>query len=164
MVQWLGLSTFTAEGAGSVLSQGIKILQAMQHGQETITKPNSLVWTSPSLKEVESAAHSPKPPRYFWDAWQVLYQPNLLHLHFCVSLKSLRKHLSLLHPASESTGVSWLSQHNSYLGLYCHMAIVPLHVCVCVQILFLFFPFLLLFIYLFIKVQLIYSMTLVSNV
>ena len=164
MVQWLGLSTFTAEGEGSVLGQGIKILRARQHDQKTITKPDSLVWTSPSLKEAESAAHSPKPPGYFWDAWQVLYQPNLLHLHFCISLKSLRKHLSLLHPASDSTGVSRLSQHNSDLCPCCHMAIFPLHVCVCVQILFLFFPFLLLFIYLFIKVQLIYSMTLVSNV
>ena len=163
MVQGLGLSTFTAEGAGSILGQGIKILRAMQHGQKTITKPNSLVWTSSPLKEAESAAPSPKPPSYFWDVWQVLYQPNLWHLHFCISLRSLRKHLSLLHRLL-MVHISWLSQHNSCLCLYCHMAILPLFDCVCVQILFLFFPFLLLFIYLFVKVQLIYSMTLVSNV
>ena len=31
-VQWLGLHTFAAEGAGSVPGQGTKILQAVRHG------------------------------------------------------------------------------------------------------------------------------------
>ena len=33
-VQWLGCGTFTAEGPGSILGQGTKILQAMQHIQK----------------------------------------------------------------------------------------------------------------------------------
>ena len=32
MVQWLGLSTFTAEGPGSILDQGTKIPQASRIG------------------------------------------------------------------------------------------------------------------------------------
>ena len=32
VVQWLGFCTFTAEGTGSIPSQGTKILQAMQCG------------------------------------------------------------------------------------------------------------------------------------
>ena len=35
-VQWLGLGAFSAGGAGSIPGQGIKILQAMQHGQKKI--------------------------------------------------------------------------------------------------------------------------------
>ena len=34
MVQWLGLSAFTAGGLGSTPGQGTKILQAAQCGQE----------------------------------------------------------------------------------------------------------------------------------
>ena len=34
VVQWLGLCAFTAEGTGSSSRQGIKIPQAMQHGQK----------------------------------------------------------------------------------------------------------------------------------
>ena len=34
MVQWLGLGTFTAKGAGSIPGQGTKILQAEQRGQK----------------------------------------------------------------------------------------------------------------------------------
>ena len=34
MVQWLGLGAFTAEGPGSILGQGTKILQAVQHIQK----------------------------------------------------------------------------------------------------------------------------------
>ena len=33
VVQWLGLSTFTAEGLGSIPGQGTKIPQAARHGQ-----------------------------------------------------------------------------------------------------------------------------------
>ena len=33
-VQWLGLGTFTAVGLGSIPVQGIKIRQAMWHGQK----------------------------------------------------------------------------------------------------------------------------------
>ena len=33
-VQWLGLHTFTAEGADSVLDGGTKIPQAVRHGQK----------------------------------------------------------------------------------------------------------------------------------
>ena len=33
-VQWLGLGIFTALGLGSTTVQGIKILQAMWHGQK----------------------------------------------------------------------------------------------------------------------------------
>ena len=34
VAQWLGLFTFTAKGAGSILGQRIKILQDTQYGQE----------------------------------------------------------------------------------------------------------------------------------
>ena len=34
VVQWLGLHAFTAEGPGSIPSQGTKIPQARQHGQK----------------------------------------------------------------------------------------------------------------------------------
>ena len=34
-VQWLGLCTFSAEGPGSIPSQGTKILQAVWCGQKT---------------------------------------------------------------------------------------------------------------------------------
>lgn len=33
MVQWLGLYTSTAVGLSSILAEGTKILQAIQHGQ-----------------------------------------------------------------------------------------------------------------------------------
>ena len=38
MVQWLGLSAFSAEGSGSIPGWETKILQAMQYGQETNLK------------------------------------------------------------------------------------------------------------------------------
>ena len=38
VVQWLGLYAFTVEGTGSGSGQGIKIPQAMQHGQKTKRK------------------------------------------------------------------------------------------------------------------------------
>ena len=34
MFQWLGLGAFSAEGPGSVLGQGTKMLQAVQHVQK----------------------------------------------------------------------------------------------------------------------------------
>ena len=34
MVQWLGHGVFTAEGPGSILGQGTKILQTVQHIQK----------------------------------------------------------------------------------------------------------------------------------
>ena len=34
VVQWLGLSTFTAEGLGSIPGQGTKIPQAAWHGRD----------------------------------------------------------------------------------------------------------------------------------
>ena len=39
-VQWLGLPAFTAEGLGSVPSQGTKILQATWHSQKQKQKQN----------------------------------------------------------------------------------------------------------------------------
>ena len=50
VVQWLGLRTFTAEGAGSIPGQGIKIPQAVWHGQKKkkklveFTREVILVW------------------------------------------------------------------------------------------------------------------------
>ena len=35
VVQWLGLRALTAKGPSSILDWGIKISQAMQHGQKT---------------------------------------------------------------------------------------------------------------------------------
>ena len=34
VVQWLGLASFTTMARGSIPGQGIKILQAMRHGQK----------------------------------------------------------------------------------------------------------------------------------
>ena len=34
MVQWFGLCTFIAYGTGSIPGQGVKILQAMNSGEE----------------------------------------------------------------------------------------------------------------------------------
>ena len=42
VVQWLGLYAFAVEGTGSGSCQGIKILQAMQHGQKKKKKRD--VW------------------------------------------------------------------------------------------------------------------------
>ena len=38
MVQWLGHGAFTAEGPGSIPSQGTKIPQPAQHGQNKKNK------------------------------------------------------------------------------------------------------------------------------
>ena len=40
MVQWLGLSAFTAEGPGSIPGPGTKIPQAAWRGQEKTQKTN----------------------------------------------------------------------------------------------------------------------------
>ena len=39
--QWLGLSTFTAKGLGSIPGQGTKILQAAWHGQKKTKTKNA---------------------------------------------------------------------------------------------------------------------------
>ena len=38
MVQWLGISAFIAGGTGSIPDWGIKILQAVKHGQQINNK------------------------------------------------------------------------------------------------------------------------------
>ena len=47
-VQWLGLHAFTAEGAGSIPSQGTKIPQAAEHGQKKQKEKNE--WMNFILK------------------------------------------------------------------------------------------------------------------
>ena len=43
VIQWLGLSAFTAEGLGSIPGLGIKILQASRSGKKKKKKMSNVV-------------------------------------------------------------------------------------------------------------------------
>ena len=48
MVHWLGLSTFTAEGAGPISGQVTEILQAAWYGKKN-NNNNNLIFCCPNL-------------------------------------------------------------------------------------------------------------------
>ena len=63
-VQWLGLSTFTAVGPGSIPGQGPKIPQAMQHSQKDKFKKKKFRLNDTSKMELKIKTD---PVQYFFN-------------------------------------------------------------------------------------------------